>query len=172
MRQARSRHLERLLVAAGAAILVASLAGCGEDGTVADPTNAELVLVDATVKVGDDAIGGETVRLGHHPQGTMRFEARLTDHEHNPATGHVVRVEYEMPGMGMMRHHGTFMLHDDGTHGDLVPHDGLYCFEDTAGEYGCHRTDAQPGEYHYEFCGIDPHGHESNRMQLKVTLVR
>lgn len=169
---ARSRLRGHLLVAAGAVLLLASLLGCGQDDNPTGPASSELVLVDASVKVGDEAIGGETVRLGHHPQGVMRFEARLVDSENHPAPGYMVRVEYEMPGMGMMRHHGTFMLHDDGTHGDLVPHDGLYCFEDSAGEYGCHRADAQPGEYHYDFCGVDPHGYESNRMRLDVTLVR
>ena len=34
-----------------------------------------------------------------------------------------------------------------------------------------YRTDAQPGEYHYDFCGVDAHGHESNRMTLKVNLL-
>jgi hypothetical protein len=33
------------------------------------------------------------------------------------------------------------------------------------------RSGARPGEYHYEFCGFDQHGHESNRMDVRVILL-
>jgi hypothetical protein len=74
-------------------------------------------------------------------------------------------------GMGSGHHQGRFQLYDDGTHGDHVPGDGLYCFEDFAAEYGCHGPKAQPGEYHYEFWGEHQQdGHHSNRHRVTVTL--
>ena len=94
------------------------------------------------------------------------------DRHGNPALEHRVRVEYDIPGMGMMHRTGTFMLHDDGTHGDMMPHDGLYCYEDTSNEFGCHGANAMPGEYHFEFCGIGRDGRETNRMDVRATRVQ
>lgn len=153
-------------------MLFISVLGCGDDDGVTNPASLELVLVDAAVKSDGQSIDGETIRVGRNTEGVLRFEAHLSDHQNNPALGYEVRVEYEIPGMRMMYRRGTLMLHDDGMHGDLVPGDGLYCYEDTSGEYGCHRSDAEPGEYHYDFCGVDHDGHESNRMRRTVTLVR
>jgi hypothetical protein len=76
-----------------------------------------------------------------------------------------------MGHMGGYMHQGEFYCYDDGTHGDPVPGDGIYCFVDEMQQYGCHSADARPGEYRYEFCGFDQHGHESNRMEVRVNLV-
>ena len=80
-------------------------------------------------------------------------------------------LEFERPrGMGMGHHTGRIPLYDDGTHGDRVAGDGLYCFEDFVGDYGCHSDDANSGEYHYEFYGVHHDGHESNHMTVSVTI--
>lgn len=158
-----------LVAGAGAALL--AMAGCGGNDDVAGPVSSDLVLVEATAKVNGASIDGQTIRMGQN-LGTVRFEARLVDHRNNLAPGHTVRVEFDIPGMGMMHRTGMFMLHDDGTHGDLVPHDGIYFYEDTRDQYGCHGTNARPGEYHYDFCGIGNGGRESNRVRIGTVLTR
>jgi hypothetical protein len=158
------------------AVLVLAAGGCSKD----DPTQPEdsaagdVTLSSAKVSVGGQSLDGLDIRQGDYA-GPMHYEARLADHEGNPVAGGRVQVQFGVSGMmghmdGYM-HLGEFYCYDDGTHGDHVPGDGVYCFDDEAGEYGCHRDDARPGEYHYEFCGFDQHGHESNRMEVTVHLV-
>jgi hypothetical protein len=159
------------LMAMGAVGAVFLVLGCGEENTVTTIESSDIVLSEATAKVNDQSLDGQTLRVGQNENGNIRFEARLVDHNANPAPNHQVRVEYEMPGMGMMHRRGTFMLYDDGTHGDPVPHDGFYCYEDMTGDYGCHGSESQPGEYHYDFCGIRSDGHETNHVNLMVKLV-
>lgn len=154
-----------------AVALVAVAAGCHGDGDVLGTGSPELVLIQAGATVDGQSIDGETMRLGDD-EGNVRFEAHLVDHRGRPAHGHAVRVAYDTPGMGMMHRTGTFMLHDDGTHGDLVPHDGIYCYEDESHHYDCHGPDARPGEYRYEFCGIHEHGYESNRIEISAFVVK
>jgi hypothetical protein len=155
--------------AVGAAAAFLTMTGCNSGDDLAGVENSKIVLAEATAKVNGDSIDGQTIRTGHN-DGTVRFEAHLVDHRNNPAPAHKVRVEFDIPGMGMMHHTGMFMLHDDGTHGDLVPHDGVYCYEDVSSQYGCHGPSARPGDYHYEFCGIDHNGHESNRIMVNTVL--
>jgi len=171
MRQVRFDRRFACLTALGAVAAVIAMAGCGGDEEVTGPVSSGLVLDEATLKASGESIGGQTIRMGEN-NGTIRFEARLVDHRGNPAPSQRVRVEFNVPGMGMMHRTGSFMLHDDGTHGDLMPHDGVYCYEDAAGEYGCHGSNAQPGEYHYEFCGVGPGGHETNRIGVQTVLTR
>jgi hypothetical protein len=61
-------------------------------------------------------------------------------------------------------------LYDDGTHGDRTPNDGVYCYEDDDGSFGLHMGNAAMGPYRYEFWGMDPDGHDSNHMDLTVTV--
>jgi hypothetical protein len=131
-----------------------------------------VTLSEAKITVNGQSLDGLAIRSGEH-DGTVRFEARLADAHGNPVSDHRVRVRVEMPGgMGSMHHHmDEFFCYDDGTHGDLTPGDGLYCYEDADHEYGCHRADAQPGDYHYDFCGVDAHGQESNHMVMSVSLL-
>ena len=158
------------------ALLALAAGGCSED----DPTqpavsnSEDLTLSAAKVSVDGQSLDGLNIQQGSHT-GPVRYEARLTDHHGNPVVGGQVQVRYGMNGtmgyMGGYMHQGEFYCYDDGTHGDLVPDDGIYCFEDDAQQYGCHGAGARPGEYRYEFCGFDQHGHESNRIDVRVNLV-
>ncbi len=91
--------------------------------------------------------------------------------ESGPPIGSTVWVEHHRPeSMGMMDAGVMFRLYDDGTHGDPVAGDGVYCYDDLGGEYGCHTSEAQPGEHRYEFYGMDHAGRESNHMTITVTI--
>jgi hypothetical protein len=120
------------------------------------------------------AVNGQPMTDGtsmHRPTaavGNTRFEAYLMEGTHG-AVGDQARVRFERP-MGMMNSSGSMPLYDDGTHGDRVANDGVYCYEDDDGSYGMHMTNAGMGLYRYEFWGTDPGGHESNHMSLSVTV--
>ncbi len=66
----------------------------------------------------------------------------------------------------MMHDHGRyFMMYDDGTHGDLHPGDGEYCYEDVSHMPGIHMMDAANGHYQFEFYCVDSeqnHGQHHN----------
>ena len=145
--------------------------GC-EQNSPTNTVSSAVTLSQATITVDDQSLDGQTMHQGEQA-GTMRYEAHLVDQHNEPAPGRAVRVRVEMPGMMGSMHHMTEELfcYDDGTHGDPVPGDGVYCYEDPTVEHGCHRADAQPGDYHYDFCGVDEHGHESNHMDLMVRLL-
>lgn len=166
----------RLLSFAVSALVVASLVlaaiGCSDDDArPADPVAADLTLTQARVSIDGRSLDGQAVLQGDKAA-SVQYEARLTDHQGNPLAGGQVLVRYGMQGMmGHDMHLGEFPCYDDGTHGDPMPGDGIYCFVDDGQEYGCHRADARPGEYHYEFCGFDQQGHESNRMTVRVSLL-
>ena len=151
-------------------IVLLSVVGCSGDDEVTGIADSGAVLTDASAKVNGESINGQTFSVGQNVDGDVRFEACLLDSPGNPLQDHHVRVEYVTPGMGMMHRRGSFVLHDDGTHGDLIPHDGIYCYEDSSGAYGCHGSDARPGDYHYDFCGVGPDGQESNHIDVKVVL--
>lgn len=154
----------------GTAMVLATACG-GNGGPTGVEASNTLSLTSASLSV-----NGETIQTGssfqHNDAGVpaaTRFEARL-EGPLGPAPGHRVEVRFQTPG-GMMRHEGVFHLYDDGTHGDRVPGDGLYCFEDADGAYGfCHRS-ADHGPYHYDFCGLYPDGRETNHWTFEVTVV-
>lgn len=159
-----------------AAILVLTAVGCSDDNPTgpADSNAGDLALSAANVSVNGQPLDGQDIQQGSLA-GPVRYEARLVDHHGNPVIGGQVQVRYGMSGMmghmGDYRHLGEFYCFDDGTHGDSIPGDGIYCFVDGGQEYGCHRVGASPGEYHYEFCGYDQHDHESNRLDVVVNLL-
>lgn len=158
------------------AVLILTAGGCSQDGPTqpAGSNAGDLTLSAAKVSVDGQSLDGLDIRQGDYP-GPVLYEARLADNHGNPVVGGQVQVRYGMYGMmghmGGYMHQGEFYCYDDGTHGDPVPGDGIFCFVDDAHHYGCHRAGARPGEYHYEFCGFDQHGHESNRMDVRVNLV-
>ncbi|HPF24141.1 MAG TPA: hypothetical protein PK417_11710 [Hyphomonas sp.] len=159
-----------------ATFLMLTVGGCGHDDPTqpVDSNPGDLTLSAAKVSVDGQSLDGLDIQQGEY-SGPMHYEARLADHHGNPIVGGQVRVRYGMSGMmghmGGYMHQGEFYCYDDGTHGDPVPGDGIFCFVDDAQQYGCHRAGANPGEYHYEFCGYDQHGHESNRMDVMVNLL-
>lgn len=159
-----------------AALLVVTLIGCsssGDDSGPTGPANPELMMTSADVLVAGQSVAGGTFMQGHGEGDSTRFEAQLMS-DGQPAPGQMVWLEFDRPmmgGNGMMRHTNRIQMYDDGTHGDRVAGDGTYCLEDFAGDYGCHREDAEPGEYHYEFYGVHAtDGHETNHMTVSVTI--
>jgi len=158
------------------ALLMLAAGGCGQDDPArpADPNGGDLTLSAAKVSVDGQSLAGLDIQQGDYP-GPVRYEARLVDHHGDPVVGGQVQVRYGTTGM--MGHMGGYMplgefyCYDDGSHGDPVSGDGIFCFVDDAQQYGCHRADARPGEYRFEFCGFDQYGHESNRMDVMVNLV-
>ena len=158
-----------------AVLLAVTLIGCsssGDDSSPTGPTNSELTMTSADVLVAGQSVAGGTFPQGHGEGSSTRFEAELKSNG-QPAPDQMVWLEFDRPmggGHGMMRHSDRVLMYDDGTHGDRVAGDGIYCLEDFAGNYGCHRADAEPGEYHYEFYGEHRDGHESNHMSVTVTI--
>lgn len=153
-----------------ALILLAATTRCGGNDGPTEPSSSAITLRSALVKVDGQIVNGQTLPRGHGSGGSTRFEASLLLEE-RPAAGQVVRVQFDRPtSSGMMNTGGIFALYDDGTHGDTMPGDGIYCYEDVVGQYGCHRDDAAPGEYHYDFWGMHEGMHESNHMRVTVTI--
>lgn len=162
------RRLVMTLTILTVAVLVA---GCSGDPT--GPAMPEMMLTQPQVMVDGQVMNGQTVSVGHGAGGSTLFQAHLQDMHGRPVVGGVVKVRYERPGgMGMMMgaRNGEFRLYDDGTHGDPVPGDGIYCFEDWEAMYGCHEWGLGTGPYHYEFWGEDHEGHQSNHHRVTVTL--
>jgi hypothetical protein len=153
-----------------AALWILSCQG-GGGSSPTSPLTVQLSLQAATVSVGGQVVNGMTLPRGHGNGSSTRFEASLVDLGGMPMAGVTVTMSYQRPGsMGMMGTSGTLHLYDDGTHGDRTPGDGVFCYEDSTGDYGCHAADAPMGQYHYEFWGDDAHGHQSNRMAVTVTI--
>jgi hypothetical protein len=150
--------------------LAALAVGCsgGNHDSPTAPGTQTLAVSRADLLVGGVSVAGQTMRHGHGEGLTARFEAHLMLGP-NPAPGYPVWVDYERP-MGMMPHQGRFRLYDDGTHGDPIPGDGTYCFEDLQARYACHRRNAMSGEYRYEFYGLDHGGRETERVRLHVRI--
>jgi len=149
-------------------VLATMLLGCDDSTQV---QTAAPALSDAKVSVAGQSLDGLTIRQGEY-DGVVRYEARLVDAQGEPMSGYRVRVQVAKPGMmgGMHPSMDEFYCYDDSTHGDPMPGDGVYCYADSSQEYGCHRAGAQFGSYHYDFCGVDGHGHESNHMGVRVRL--
>jgi len=153
---------------AAAALLAFTLTGCnGKEGPTS-PEGSSLVLTRASLSVNGQVVNGQTLPRGHGEGGAARFETVLEE-DGVRMTGGTVRVQHEVPG-GMMMGPAEFHLYDDGTHGDRTPGDGLYCFEDVQGQYGCHTSQAPLGSHHYDFMGTDGQGHKSNQMRVTVTI--
>jgi hypothetical protein len=152
-------------------LLFVACSSGSDNGGPTSPGNSELTLTNADVIVSGQSVAGGTFPQGHGEGSSTRFEAELMS-DGQMAPGQMVWLEFDMPmGMGMMRHSDRVEIYDDGTHGDRIAGDGIYCLEDLAGNYGCHRADAEPGEYHYEFYGVHAtEGHETNHMQVTVTI--
>lgn len=136
-----------------------------------DTRRGSLVLQQATVSVAGVTLNGASVPRGHGAGASTRFEARLVDGAGQPAAGHTVRVAYSRPnGHGSMMDGGRMILFDDGTHGDRAAGDGVYCYEDFAGDYSCHGDNSPMGQHRYDFYGMNHDGSESNHMLVTVNV--
>lgn len=150
-------------------VLVVPLLACSGDSY--DPTGpgaANVVLAGATVSVDGTVYNGGVYHHGPRQGTTTRFEAHLSLTDGRPVTGGHVWIDYRHGG-GMMGS-GRFPLFDDGTNGDLVPGDGLYCLEDGQGLYGFHHRGARRGEYRYDFWGQHHDGSLSNHVLVVVNV--
>ena len=156
--------------AAAAVVVLAGLTSlaCGGSGGSGPtgPTHTHL-LAKAQVIVDGQVVNGKTLVPGHG-QGGTHFEATMQmDAGMAPAR---VWMRVERPGgMGMMQG-GMIEMHDDGTHGDHTPGDGVYCYQDERDEYGCGGPSSPMGQYHYDFWATGAGGMESNHMAVTVTL--
>ena len=163
------RWLYALLIGAAVVALFLMTTGCGESKSPTAPVSG-LTLASASVQVNGQSVDGQTLSRGHGQGSSTRFEASLTQ-DARSAPGQMVRVKFDRPGgPGMMNQGGMFTLYDDGTHGDRMPGDGIYCYEDTVGDYGCHTADSPSGQYHYDFYGMHQGMHESNHMVVTVMI--
>lgn len=167
---ARLRSARGLSTVFGGLFLLLAI-GCSSDSaTPTAPTRSDLFMTSANILVNGQSVNGLTVARGQG--GSTRFEAQLlTRPDSTPTSPPMMWLEFGRPqGMGMARDTGRVQLFDDGTHGDQVTGDGLYCFEDIAGDYGMHTASAPMGEYHYEFYGIHD-SHETNHINVTVTVI-
>lgn len=166
--QPKSKSRITLGLSAGLLILLA--AGCDSSSPTA-PSMSRFTLNQASLTVGGQTLGNDA-RYVHGGQGAdrTRFEAHLYV-DGVPAPGHHVFVEVTPPGgmgMGMWGVH-RFELWDDGSRGDSVPGDGIYCLDDFAGAHGFHHSGAPHGEYHFEFWGAHRDDFsESNHLRLRI----
>jgi hypothetical protein len=133
-----------------------------------------LQLSNAQVLVNGQLANGQTIQPGQVTGDSTFFQAMLTG-PNGPALGEHVQVQYQTPGGGMGgmmggNGQGIMYLYDDGTHGDPIAGDGIYCFEDLQGQYGFHMHDAMHGQYHYEFYGLDHFENHTNHMNVLVTI--
>jgi len=153
------------------ALLLAACSGDGGSSPTAIDAGDTLTLTSASLSInGQPLQTGDSVHHNHDgAAGATRFEATLMS-PLGPAPGHRVEVSFERPG-GMMHSAGSFHLYDDGTHGDRIAGDGVYCFEDSEGAYGLHHMEAHHGQYDYDFCGFHPDGRETNHWAFHVTVV-
>ncbi len=174
MKKAYLRRFKKTRLGLFGALALSTLAsGCSSDGDngPTSPEAEEFVLARAVVSVNGDAVNGQTLPLGHGEGGSTRFEAEMTSNGQQEPQA-TVWMEYDRPRRhGHRRHDGRVKLYDDGTHGDRVAGDGLFCLEDFQGDYGCHSANAGTGEYHYEFYGTHHDGQESNHMTVTVTII-
>jgi len=151
-------------------LMTAGCSGSGSSPTAPSPQFTSVALSSATVMVDGQDVSGTSVTQGHHGAAT-HFEAHV-QHQGTLDPGFQVWMRYDQPdGHGMMGRHGSVALYDDGTHGDPVAGDGIYCFDDDMGDIGCQADDAPMGPYHYDFYGTGPHGDETNHCQVTVTVV-
>jgi hypothetical protein len=166
-----SWRISRVFAAAfGGLLLVLATACGGSNESPTSPVSTDLVVRSAVVSVNGQSVGGQNLTQGHGDGDSTRFEAQLMAGG-VPAPGQVMWLEFDRPrGMGMGHHVGRAQLYDDGSHGDRVAGDGLYCLEDVVGDYGCHSAQAAPGEYHFEFYGLHSDGHETNHLTVTVTI--
>lgn len=139
------------------------LLGCDGRSGLTDVA-ASAFVTDAKVTVDGEVVNGRTVSRGHGG-GATRFEASVRFAGRAPS---VVRVRYTKPGAMGMHGSGELSCYDDGTHGDRQPGDGVYCYEDHEGRYGCHGDDAHPGQHRYEFDCADDRGRRSNPVVVTV----
>lgn len=165
----RSRQMIRFL--APSLLIVAACSGdSGSSPTAPSIMPAATVVSSAKVVVDGRDVSGMNVPQGHHGAVT-HFEARV-EHDGSLEPGFEMWMRYEQPeAHGMMGTQGRARLFDDGTHGDPVAGDGIYCLDDDIGQIGCQRSDAPMGEYHYDFYGAGPHGDETNHCLVTVTVV-
>ena len=132
-----------------------------------------LRLTGAQVVVGGQVVNGQTMQAGQMPGSSTLFKATLTGPNGGPALGQNAQVQYQTPGGGpggMMNQQGLMNLYDDGTHGDPIAGDGIYCYEDQQGRYGFHMQWAPTGQYPYEFYGFDHDEQHSNHMNVIATI--
>jgi len=164
----RIRNLIETTTVAGLALQLFACGGGSSSNPVA-PSPTNFVLSSVTVAMNGQLVSdGMSVHRSTTAGGSTRFEAHLMDGAH-AAVGDQANMRYGRP-MGMMNQSGTLGLYDDGTHGDRVPNDGVYCYEDSDGSFGIHMMDAAMGQYHFEFWGTDPRGHDSNHLSLAITM--
>ena len=147
---------------------VLALAACGGASGTTSPGASRLEMTSAQIVLAGQVLNGQTTTMYQGADPT-RFEARL-ERAALPATGGTVYCRYDRPGSMGMHGQGTFMLYDDGTHGDRMPGDGLYCFEDDLGQYGCHGPGAGIGEYRYDFWGEHPEWGSTEHHGVTVTV--
>lgn len=150
-------------------LLLPALTACGGSGGGPTAPSSQLMLTRAAVMINGQTVNGMTLSRSHDSATGTRFEAKLqTDGQ--MLAGGSVQVQHQGPGMGMMS--TTFMLYDDGTHGDMMAGDGVYSYDDMREDYGCGGPNAPMGDHHYTFMGSDGQGHKSNSMAVTVTITQ
>ncbi|HEX6203458.1 MAG TPA: hypothetical protein VF100_10665 [Thermoanaerobaculia bacterium] len=152
----------RAAALAGALPLLLLVACDSSDSPTAPPEAA--VLARAAVSVDGQTYNGGTYHGGGRSGTSTMFEAHLERRDGTPMPGEQVWVEHHKGMMGG----GRFRLYDDGTHGDPIGGDGIYCFEDFAGTHGFHHQHAWHGEHHYDFWGQHDDGSHSNHRRVTV----
>lgn len=161
--------------------------GCGSNGPVSPVGNDKpsasnaMVLFDGQAASGVLPVprGASAAQPSTPP--VMRLSVRFQEAgDGTPIDSGVCDYGHHGRGSmgGMMDHNGRFMLYDDGTHGDPMPHDGIYCFEgEMAGMMrsmgmGMHDANEMAGDHTADFYCTDTQGRQSNHMDVRFTMTR
>lgn len=149
-----------------AALGALTLAACddGTDPVAGSQTLGHLTTSIASVRVtagnttmGDAALQGE--------QGPTMFQVQLEDRDAMTLSNvESCQIHYDLPArMPGMRRRGVADCYDNGSHGDDVPHDGVYHYRDDDDSVGCGRSWMPTGEYLYDFVCHFTNGSTSER---------
>ena len=129
------------------------LISCSED----NGTTSKQVPFPQSVSI---SIGGQNVTntaINSGMGNSTLFVARPSRVE----PGLTVWVKFKGSSM-MSTGSGMFQMYDDGTHGDRIPGDGEYCFENFNEAPRMHMGNAMSGHYTFEFYCQDSNGNHSS----------
>ena len=134
------------------ALALVFLVSCSEDNA----TSSRQVPFpqSVTISIAGQNVTNTAIRTGM--ANSTLFVARPSRVE--PAL--TVWVKFSGPSM-MNPGSGMFQMYDDGSHGDRIPGDGEYCFENFNEAPRIHMGNAMSGHYTFEFYCQDSSGNHS-----------
>lgn len=163
------QHLEEIVSMRGLLVWCSLLLFLGMVACSKDDSVSSLNQVPFPQKVMISMSGTDVTNSTMHAgmAGTTLYKAYPSRIE----SGMTVWVQFRSPSMGMMTSGmGAMRMYDDGTHGDHMPGDGEYCYEDEDDMPGMHMMDAPHGHYEFDFYCENTHGDHGNHQSAYVEI--